>query len=240
MSEIRIVGPRDQRQLRGDWLRIDTTSGSTTEWTTQLSPFFLGPCPLYGGRTARIMENGWQFAKAYKSHVDAAGSPTDDYWRWARQGWSASRSVRHPMGKGAKPEYLLWNDKKLGYVEGRHEVYWPMYRDAVAKTEAFARLQELFAGGRSIAMFDFDGYDHDACGIPLANVLLDDRRPMGHAFVLKSMLMYGADVTPAQVIDAAVPPAPAPAVAAADQAPQFSLFGADETPPSASLRFRRR
>ena len=97
---------------------------------------------------------------------------------------------------------LFWNGKKLGYVDGRLQVYWMLYRDAVARTAAFARLQEIVAGGRKLALFDFDGYDHDRAGVPLGDVLLDDRRPMGHAFVLKSMLIHGPQVTPQDVLRA--------------------------------------
>ena len=36
-----------------------TSSGNKGE--KQLSPFFLGPCELYGSLTAKKMENAWQF-----------------------------------------------------------------------------------------------------------------------------------------------------------------------------------
>lgn len=234
---IRIVGPRDQRLLRDApglaWTRVDTTSHSTAAWTTELSPFYLGPCELYGGRVARRMENAWQFAKVFPQHVGPDGYTTTEYWTWARAGWASERAIRYPMGKGAKPAYLLWEGEKLGYVDARLAVYWKLYRDAVARTSAFERLQTMVAEGQPLALFDFDGYDHDLNRVPLAAVLTDDKRPMGHAFVLKSMLLHGRDVTPEQVlkesaiaIPVARPPSPA------EQAPmQGSLFD-DPTPAS--------
>lgn len=207
-SDIRILGPRDRGGLVGDYVTIDTTSRSSSEWTTGLSPFHLGPCPLYAGYTARRMENAWQFAKVYPEHLDADGNPSDAYWRWARAGWHSDRAVRYPRGKGAKPAYLLWEGRKLDYIAGRLQVYWPLYRDAVARTPAFARLREIVASGRAVALFDFDGFDHAAAGVPLSAVLVDTRRPMGHAFVLKAMLLYGSSVKPDQVMAANVAPLP--------------------------------
>lgn len=104
------------------------------------------------------------------------------------------------MGKGRKPLYLLWEGEKLGYVEGRLRVYWRLYRDAVKGTDAFARLKWMHDSGQRVVLFDFDGYDHDEKGVPLSDVLLDDSRPMGHAFVLKSMLLFGAEVEPDDVV----------------------------------------
>lgn len=95
---------------------------------------------------------------------------------------------------------LLWQGEKLGYVEARPRVYWLLYRDAVKGTEAFARLKSMHDSGQRVVLFDFDGYDHDKKGVRLSEVLLDDSRPMGHAFVVKSMLLFGADVVPEDVV----------------------------------------
>lgn len=44
--------------------------------------------------------------------------------------------------------------------------------------------------GEPLVLWDFDGYDHQALGISLAEVIEDPRRKMGHAFVL-AMLLEG-------------------------------------------------
>jgi hypothetical protein len=38
---------------------------------------------------------------------------------------------------------------------------------------------------RQIWLRDFDGYDHDDLGMSLSAVLHEERKKMGHAFVLK-------------------------------------------------------
>lgn len=138
---IRIVGPREIRRVPDSSLKIDTTSHSVDRWTTGLSPFHLGPVPLYGGHVAIRMENAWQFSKVYQDQIDVDGSPSDAYWKWAKAGWSNQQAVRYPKGKGVKPAYCLWDGKRLGYVDARLAVYFKLYRDSVAKSEAFSRLE---------------------------------------------------------------------------------------------------
>jgi len=166
-----------------------------------LSPFHLGPVLLYGSRTAKIFESAWQFAKVYPEHLDPDGTVSARYWEWAVNGWASNYAQRYPMGKGAKPAFCLWNEARLGYIDARLAVYMPLYRDAVAKTKAYQQLQDIYRQNGDITLFDFDGYDHDASGKSLDEVMLDPSRPMGHAFILKMMLEISEDVTPEMVIE---------------------------------------
>lgn len=198
MHPIRVIGPSDlQATQRSGVPVVWTVSHAQDDWQRELSPFFLGPVALYDGIESVCMENAWQFAKVFAAHADAAGNPTDAYWDWARKGW-ARAAVRYPMGKGAKPLYLLWQGERLSYVEARRRVYWPLYRDAVKRTAGFARLKSLHEAGQ-LVLFDFDGYDHDRLGMSLHQVAHHTAKPMGHAFVLKAMLMFGDDIEPQQL-----------------------------------------
>ena len=189
--QIKVVGPRDRKGTVG--FVVDTTSHAKDDWQREFSPFFLGPVPLYGGRTARRMENAWQYAKVYPEFVAEDGNPNAAYWRWAEQGWAKQFAVRYPYGKGAKPAYLWWDGEKLPYVDARLRVYFPLYRDAVRKMQSFARLQAMAKDG-PLTLWDFDGYDHEAQGMSLRDVFLNPNRSMGHAFVLKAMLLHGPNV----------------------------------------------
>lgn len=197
--KIVVTGPRERGSTPPDAVVVDTTSRSATSWSRAFSPFYLGPVDLYDGHVARTLENGWQYAKVYADQLGADGNPNEAYWAWAKTGWGKMRADRYPQGKGAKPVFCWWNGQKLRYIEARLKVYFPLYRDAVRKTEAFNQLVRL-ARDRTIVLWDFDGFDHQTIGLSLANVLLDDSRPMGHAFVLKAMLLYGPDVTPEMVL----------------------------------------
>lgn len=191
---VKIIGPHCPRPPAGAVV-INTTSRSEESWSRELSPFYLGPIPLYTGGKALKMENAWQYAKVYPQHVDFNGAPSKDYWQWANQGWSSFRAERYPFGKGVKPQYLWWDDEPLGYVPARLKVYFPLYRDAVATTSAFRRLQSLAQAG-DVFLWDFDGYDFAAQGMSLADALTNPGKSMGHSFVLLCMLRYGVDVTP--------------------------------------------
>lgn len=183
---IRVIGPKDPK----DPLAIDTTSRSHT-WSRGLSPFYLGPIPLYRGAPmefSRNFENAWQYAKVYGSHADEAQKPTLDYWRWAQAGWANQRAVRYPMGKGAIPLYSLWEDKRLGYIEARKTIYFPLYAKSVVTTDAFAELLALYRTRGELTLWDFDGYDHTQLGMTLPDVLNCPTRKMGHSFVLAYLL----------------------------------------------------
>jgi|CXWL01.1.fsa_nt_gi hypothetical protein len=165
---------------------VDTTSRSG-QWLG-LSPFFLGPCDLYGGRVARNFENAWQYAKVYQDYADKTEQPTPEYWTWAEAGWANPKAVRYPMGRGAKPLYSLWNGERLGYIDARKRIYAPLYAKLVQATDSFQQLKDLVNHSELVVLRDFDGYDHDAMGLSLTEVLNLPTRKMGHSFVLKMLL----------------------------------------------------
>lgn len=189
MGRVYVTGPRDRAAVRPprqgvQW--VNTTSHGAS-WERDLSPFTLGPCPLYAGAVvdqSATLENLWQYAKLYAEHADADGEPTEAYYEWAGRGWLSPRAVRYPMGKGAKPLCSLWSGRRLSYVEARLAIYVPQYAAAVAKTAGWRRLQELHSHG-DVALWDFDGYTSDRS---FRECAADESRPLGHAFVLAAML----------------------------------------------------
>ena len=180
--------PQDARDLAGDGVVVNTTSKAKNSWQTDLSPFHLGPCPLYCGFTGLVMENSWQYAKVYKCHVDEYGDPTEEYWKWAKAGWANPEPQRYPMGRGARPLYSLWDGEKLGYIEARKKIYAPLYVEAVQKTAGWKFLVHVFYNSPSIVLRDYDGYRHDTAKMSLTEVLNCPTKIMGHAFVLKMRL----------------------------------------------------
>lgn len=193
MKNVRVCGPK-ARAPKGAVV-VNTTSHSDN-WSKGLSPFFLGPVPLYDGMVAKNVENAWQYSKLYAENADADGNPTEKHWAWAKAGFANNRAVRYPMGKGAKPLCSLWKGEKLGYIEARKRVYVPLYAGAVKKADAYQRLVEVCkrheACGEEVWLWDFDGYDHVAMGMSLSDVASNEARPMGHAFVLAALLQNEA------------------------------------------------
>jgi len=135
------------------------------------------------------MENAWQFSKVYPEDVGADGKPTPSYFEWASSGWTDSTAHRYPKGRGRIPAFTWWAGERLGYIEARKKVYFPLYARAVRQTSAFNLLRTLYQSyGGNITLWDFDGYDHVALGRSLKEVLNDPERKMGHAFVLAWLL----------------------------------------------------
>lgn len=186
MIEVLPIFKHDDADPNGVYVNTTSSAG----WSRDLSPFVLGPCPLYGGHVSRTMENGWQYSKVYYRHLGDDGLPTDEYLTWAKAGWDDPRAHRYPMGKGRKPAFSWWDGKQLSYVEARKRIYVPLYARAVMQTQGFARLRELLKQGdsRPLYLLDFDAYRHRALGMTLTDVLNDPTRKMGHAFVLMMLL----------------------------------------------------
>lgn len=117
--------------------------------------------------------------------------PLPGYFQWAQEGFENDKPFRFPMGPGAKPLYSLWNGQRLSYVDARKCIYCPTYADLVVGTDAFRRLQTMLQCGRyrQIWLRDFDGYDEVGLGMTLLQVVEEPRLKMGHAFVLKALLL---------------------------------------------------
>lgn len=163
---------------------INTCSNSTENWSSELSPFLLGPCPLWGQYESKNMENGWQFSKVYKQHL-TNNVPNNNWLNWAKTGWADNTAHRYPMGKGAKPEFSYWNGRKLNYIEARKAIYGPLYAKAVQKTDGFKELKDMYESGEDLILRDWDGRKTTET---MDQVLNNPSKKMGHAFILKMLL----------------------------------------------------
>eukprot|EP01111_Echinosteliopsis_oligospora_P018695 TRINITY_DN8713_c0_g1_i1.p1 TRINITY_DN8713_c0_g1~~TRINITY_DN8713_c0_g1_i1.p1 ORF type:complete len:207 (-),score=48.53 TRINITY_DN8713_c0_g1_i1:86-706(-) len=186
----KVIVRSDKRFDEAKYFAVNTTSRSKENWSKELSPFFLGPIPMWGDiPPAANMENAWQYSKVYAHQVDDEGNPTEEWWKWMRAGIAQKKAVRFPMGRGAAPLYSYWEGEKMSYVQARVRIYAPLYANAVIETEAYKRLENLFnkhAG--NLCLFDFDGYDHLKHKLTLREVLYNTKQKMGHGFVLAMLL----------------------------------------------------
>jgi len=195
----RVVVIRYDDKCPEGYVDINTTSRSDT-WTSQLSPFHLGPASVsipadLNGcmvkTSACNIENLWQYSKVYSAHIDSRGNVNMEWIHWAMAGFKSERAVRYPMGKARKPEYSYWNGERLSYVEARKKIYLPQYAKAVSNTDAYGHLKAMREIGLDLALRDFDGYRHDVLGMSFKDVVECESMKMGHAFVLAMMLEKG-------------------------------------------------
>ncbi len=169
---------------------VDTTSHSTS-WTRGLSPFVLGPCDCsFENCRSWNVENAYQFARVHDIHDDD-GQPNVEWYKWAMAGFANKKANRRPMGfimgKAPKPLYAWYRGEKYGYIEGRKEIYIPLYAKSASKSNAYWHLKAMHEIGVDIALRDFDGYRIDALNMTLEDVV-NSTATMGHAFVLAMML----------------------------------------------------
>lgn len=188
-AKVIVVGMYTNTQQFGNGAMIvNTTSHSDTDWQSDLSPFKIGPCDLYDGHVAYNMENAWQYSKLYAVHARPDGTPSEDYWRWAKLGWTDPIARRYPMGKGAKPKCAVWEGEYLDYIDARKRIYAPLYAEAVLKTDGWHKLKKLYETEKVLVLRDYDGYEHERLSMTLSQVLNNPARKMGHAFILKMLL----------------------------------------------------
>lgn len=181
-----------EKETDPNGIYVNTTSRAETDWQTDLSPFYLGPCQLYGDYVAARMENAWQYSKVYPEHAHE-GLPLQSYFDWAKEGWRNPKPVRYPMGKGKKPLFSWWNGQKFPYVEARKKIYIPLYARAVIKTKGFQVLLDTYNDICSLKqgtlyLKDYDAYRHEEKGLTLTDVVNNPNKKCGHAFVLMMLL----------------------------------------------------
>lgn len=176
--------------LSRDTFCVDVTSHGSGPFQ-QLSPFFLGPLPLYGEYHSEKMENAWQYAKLFPSMADEEGNPLPTYWDWAQAGWKSKVANRYPLGKGVRPLCHFWEGEKLGFVEARKRIYVPGYVRCAEETKAYTILYEKYQKGIPLCLLDFDGYNiwnESAKRELTAGEIVSSPKTLGHAYVLKFML----------------------------------------------------
>ena len=189
--DVEVVTFQDWKKEQFSAEQVVVTVSKSATWSRGLSPFFLGPCPLYDAYISRNMENAWQYSKVYPEHA-TDGNTNEVYWAWAESGWNSQEAHRYPMGRGRIPLFSLWkvngNFVHLSYVEARKHIYIPLYYKAVKDTEAFKKLKEKYEqlknDNKDLYLVDFDAYRHHQLGMNYTMVINDSSRKMGHAFVL--------------------------------------------------------
>lgn len=166
---------------------INTTSRSNN-WSRGLSPFVIGPVPLYSNYISKTMENLWQYSKLYQYYADENGDPTEEYFEWAQAGWNSTWANRYPMGKDIIPLCSYWDGEKLDYVSARKRIYIPSYSNAVQKTTAFSLLKDVYNKNNDIYLIDFDAHNLSPGTFDYWDLANNSNIKFGHAYVLAMIL----------------------------------------------------
>ena len=186
-----------------------------------------------------ILENAWQGSKMYKkvpattqyysrwnktviwsypaeTHY-ANGQILPAYWTWREKLMKNPYAVRYPVGFGNMHKCLFAikdennPDEHLDYIQGRKQIYVPLYCELVKKQDKFWELRERLENGENLLIIEVDGphqesleyyqemYELDddfiendtmlATDENLTIMLNDDVHPYGHGYCLAMALL---------------------------------------------------
>lgn len=141
-----------------------------------LSPYYLKT------DNGTILENAWQFRKAYPkvpfsrqsySRYDPTivwqhdaevhlhnGVPTKEYYAWRAKGMANPYPVRYPVGYKHRHEcvFSLTDDgRALNYANARKEIYLAEYANAARKEPQYTELMNMVKSGKNILICEVDG-----------------------------------------------------------------------------------
>lgn len=152
-----------------------------------LSPFNKTDIYCYDNLFSKNVENAWQFSKVYKKY-DNLGEPSEEWFKWRDKGFLDSWAHRYPMGKGAIPEYSWWDGEKLGYIEARKNIYFPLYIKSIENNKDLEVLKEKVNKGKRLAIRDFDCYNFKKIKLTLKDVINNPSLKAGHGFCVYHLL----------------------------------------------------
>jgi hypothetical protein len=212
------VGSRPGRGKGHDYpvqentLRIDVSSGSMKKIDNlsmkNLSPLLLGPVYDLEGNEYIRFENLWQYNKVYPQlgHWDPIREePTTKWYEWRNKGMTKvknGKGIRTPdeisklkkIGSW-KPIGAWWNNKLLGYIDSRKQIYIPKYIEAIKKSEEYQVLENMVAKGTKILIIELDGPNLDEFPNGLLvteksinDALHNEKYPYGHGYVIAAQL----------------------------------------------------
>jgi hypothetical protein len=185
MSKIVLVGPSTCPDPHINLPNFVNTTSISKSFGKGLSPFFLGPVPLYDGAPTKlsfIVENVWQYSKIYPEY-DNNGTPSENFFEWSKNGYLLRHANKYPLGKNKKPLYFWWGEK-LEYIEARKKIYLPTYWNKVKTTQAFEKLKEIYNNNETIYLWDFNSYSSEELNMGFESLLDYDQKTMGHSLIL--------------------------------------------------------
>nr|WBF70390.1 putative ankyrin repeat protein [Megavirus caiporensis] len=161
----------------------------------------------------------WSHPK--EKHVDDAGNILPAYWTWREKGMNNKYYVRYPVGfhNMSKCIFAIKESdigpnkeitRKLDYIEGRKEIYGPVYCELVKKEPMFDQLKKRLESGENLLIIEVDGPHQESLHYymekyhvsdnfiedstmlvtdeNLAIMLHDAKHPFGHGYCLAMAL----------------------------------------------------
>jgi hypothetical protein len=142
----------------------------------------------------------WQSGKVFRE-IDEEKAMK--FWKGVgkakKSGERGGPKRRYPGSKGKEVLYAKFpgfENQEMDYVTSRKEVYVPLYEEMIKGREMTLYWKEVVAGGRDVAVYDFDGprlEDGRETGAEVTMELLKEkinntRFPFGHGYVVAAYI----------------------------------------------------
>jgi hypothetical protein len=154
-------------------------------------------------------QNGKNWKWKEETHIDENGNPNKNWFTWHEKLMNHQLPVRRPNGK-AIPLYSFWENKKLGIVEARENIYIPYLKKLFRQSDIYYKLLDKIKNGINILIVEPDGPFLDVYpnGLEVNPQLLKDLikvtnyskegypekyRPYGHSYVLATCLFEDSE-----------------------------------------------
>jgi len=184
-------------KMRGAWapvpencLRVNVTSAQSKTSAYRIA---FSPMTPTGYKGFLCFENYWQSAKRYEGLTSEKDLYVQDkWWRTRKKG-----RRRYPKGRNKQVLHAWFNNKAMGYIESRKEIYVPEYYEIIKDSLVLKRLQKAVKNGQDIAVYDFDGIRADDGGPAIQELSLELLKekieatefPFGHGYIVAAALM---------------------------------------------------
>jgi len=158
-----------------------------------------------------------------ETHFES-GILKDEYWIWREKGYLNPEPVRYPVGKNLRSTCLFSipptaprgdSSVRLGYVDSRKAIYFPLFVSLVKKYELYGELLERLQNGENLLIVEVDGPHEEDLGyykslygvgndfivdnsmeVTPGNIdimLNDAKNPFGHGYCLAACLLKDID-----------------------------------------------
>jgi hypothetical protein len=162
----------------------------------------------------------WEHPEEEHANIDTKRDglviPNDAYWAWREKGMRNKYAVRYPNGFEGRKQCICsirvidGQHIRLGYIEGRKQIYCAEYARLAPRTDAFKKLKTLLDNGTNLQIIEVDGpdpsltfppYDQiskDNPGLLITEETIrmlvnDERKPFGHGYVIAALLLGGEE-----------------------------------------------
>lgn len=135
-------------------------------------------------------------AQSFESHI-VDNRIQNEYYKWRESIFNCNKPIRYPNGFKNKSNVAFsllidknGNEKRLGYIEARKEIYFQEYCRLIEKSPVFENLIDFYKNGKTIILYEVDVPDNEVITMEKLKKLIEDPNiRFGHGLCLAWKLL---------------------------------------------------